>query len=105
MRLLPVEIEDQKENLIDMEALAYIEEKVDSMSLSQALIKQLAGPKYIAQTVADIMHNGASDGVRLRAAELASNMGGHAANREASTIQINIQGDNVQLNGLFCPTR
>lgn len=89
----------------DAEVLDLLDAKLENVTLPQALIKERAGPRHIARVVSDILHNGVSDSVRLRAAELAAGMGGLDKGREASNISIVIQGDNVQLNQLFCPSR
>lgn len=92
----------------DADVLDMIDEKLESITLPNALIKERAGPRHIARTVARIMKNedgNVSPATQLRAAEVAAGMGGLDKGREASTIQINIQGENVQLNQLFCPTR
>ncbi len=88
----------------DAEVLDLVTSKLEEITLPNALIKERAGPRHIARVISDVLHNGVNDNVRLRAAELAANMGGHDRGREASTISINIVGD-VQMNQLFCPTR
>jgi hypothetical protein len=90
---------------INEQAIDDFSEKLESLTLHKALIKERAGSKQIAQTVADIMHNGSSDSVRLRAAELAANLAGINSGKESSNINIVIQGENLQLNNLFCPLR
>jgi hypothetical protein len=91
--------------IFDAETLDLFADKVEEISLSAALKKERAGARQIAHTISDIMHNGASDSVRLRAAELASNLAGLGTQKEASNISIVIQDSNVNLANLFCPTR
>lgn len=91
--------------IFDAETLDILSSKVEEMSLPAALKKEKAGAREIARTIGEIMHQGCSDSVRLRAAELASNLGGLGNNKEASTISIVINDSNVQLANLFCPTR
>ena len=88
----------------DPEILDMVAAKVEDITLPNALLKERAGPRHIARVISDILHNGQSDSMRLRAAIAAAEMGGHDSGREASTISINIVGD-VQMNQLFCPTR
>jgi hypothetical protein len=106
MRLLPGHELLDNSVVIEENLLDFVEEKIESISLQKALIKERAGPNHIARVISDVLHNGVSDSVRLKAADMAAEMGGYKkVAQEASTIQINIHGDNVQLNSLFCPQR
>jgi hypothetical protein len=87
------------------DVLDLINDKVELITLPNALVKERAGPRQIARVVSEILHNGRSDSVRLRAAEIAAGMGGLDKGKEASNISIIIQDSNVNLNNLFCPTR
>jgi hypothetical protein len=96
--------EEKTEELVfNPEALSAVVKKAEETSLPLALLKERAGPTHIARTIADVLHNSGRDLTRLRAAELAANLGGLSKTADTSTISIIIQDSNVNLNSLFCP--
>lgn len=73
----------------------------------EALERNGAGQEDIARTIGEVLNEGQTHGIRLRAAEVAMKSMGlfETVGNQQTAVVFNIQGENVNLQAVLQPTR